>query len=67
MARRKFDDSGYPADPHDVDEHVWFYVDKKGLVLAHRLTNMPAEISTIPWRMIKRALADHEKATERRK
>jgi hypothetical protein len=66
MSNRQFDQFGYPCEPHDVDEHVWYYVQKEGIMLVHRVLNQPSETVVIPWRMIKRALADHEKAKERK-
>lgn len=60
--KRIFDENGYPIDPQAMSqEHLWFYVQKKGVIVAH--SNASAVIS---WMQIKRALADHGKAKSRR-
>lgn len=64
--RRKFDYAGYPCEPHDVTDDVWYYVQKDGVTLCHRVKGQPGEITVIPWRMVKRALADRENANARR-
>ncbi len=67
MIRRTFDHKGYPCEPTDLDERAWYYVQKDGVVVCHRGNfGDPAEVAVIPWRLLKRALADHEKANGRR-
>lgn len=66
MAKRKFDCAGFPCEPHDVTDDAWYYVQKTGIALCHRVNGQPGEIILIPWKMIKRALADREKAKSRR-
>ena len=62
MAKRIFDIDGYPTDPHAMStKHLWFYVQKDGVIVAH--ANGSAAIS---WAQIRRALADHGKAKSRR-
>lgn len=66
MARRIFDYLGYPCDPHDLTNDAWYYVQKEGVTLCHRVKGQPGEIVVIPWSKVKRAIADHEKAPGRR-
>lgn len=65
MARRIFDYQGYPCAPIDLSDRAWFYIQKEGLIVcAHG--DGPTEQAVIPWRMIRRALEDHDKAKGRR-
>ena len=66
MSKRKFDFTGHPCESHDVTKDVWYYVQKDGLTLCHRVGGQTGEIVVIPWRKIKRALDDHAKAKDRR-
>lgn len=65
--KRTFDYKGYPCEPHGVTPDVWYYVEPDGLNICHRVNGNPSEIIILPWRMIKRAVADHEKAKQRKK
>ncbi len=65
--KRKFDYDGYPCEPHYINKNVWYYVEKTGLTICHYDANQyPSEFIVIPWRMIRRALADHDKAKYRK-
>jgi hypothetical protein len=66
MTRRKFDYTGHPCEPHHVTDNIWFYVQKDGMTVCNYVAGHNGEVAVIPWRMIKRAIADHEKAMERR-
>jgi hypothetical protein len=72
VSRRQFDEDGYPCDstPIDSDHYeAWFYTQKEGiLVCADGCKNCGRQRPslTLPWRAIKRALVDHEKAKERK-
>ena len=67
MAKRDFDYLGYPCEPTSLNENAWFYVQKEGiLVCTHRGVGNPTEQAIIPWRLVKKALADHEKAKGRK-
>jgi len=62
MGKRIFDEDGYPVDPHPMStEHLWFYVQKQGIIVAHANGS-----ATISWRQIKRALSDRTKANDRK-
>lgn len=68
MSKRIFDYHGYPCAPTDIADDTWFYVQKIGIIICGRSSNGdPCEQAVMPWRMVKRALADHEKAKERKK
>lgn len=67
MAKRQFDYQGYPCAPIDLSDRAWFYIQKEGLIVCARAANGdPSEQAIIPWRMIKRVMADHEKAKGRK-
>jgi hypothetical protein len=66
MARRIFDYQGYPCDPTNLSERTWFYVQKEGVIICTRGAGNPTEQAVIPWRLVKKAVADHEKAKERK-
>lgn len=66
MGRRQFDYTGHPCEPHRVDDNFWYYVQKHGLTVCQHRAGRNAEVGIIPWRLVKLALADHEKAEERR-
>lgn len=67
MSRRKFDYTGHPCEPQDLSDNAWFYAQKDGIVICCRTrSGDPSELAVMPWQMVKRALADHEKAKERR-
>lgn len=52
------DFNGYPTEPRKTDnEHIWFYVQKEGLIVAHANGS-----ATISWAQIERALSDHKAA-----
>lgn len=65
---RKFDYRGYPVNSVQVTEHAWFYVQEDGIMVwANSKGGHAAAPAVIPWRAIKQALRDHEKAKSRRK
>lgn len=66
MSRRKFDQAGHPCEPTNLNKKFWFYVQKEGLVLCSYTNGNPTEVATMPWSLVKRAIADHEKAKDRR-
>lgn len=59
---RKFDQHGYPVRPYDISEDSWYYIQKRGLLVIWR---GKGSLVLIPWRRIKQALLDHEKAPRR--
>lgn len=65
MSKRKFDTQGHPCAPINLNDRFWFYVQKDGLVCCSYTSGNPTEVAIIPWRLVKRALADHEKAKDR--
>lgn len=68
MRRRKFDYTGHPRESTNLNDNIWFYVQKGGVVFCAYGGSVgnPTEVVTMPWRMVRRALADHEKAKERK-
>jgi hypothetical protein len=67
MAKRQFDYQGYPCAPVNLDENSWFYATKEGVVTCTRtLIGNPAKQVTLPWRLVKRSLDDHERSKKRR-
>lgn len=66
MAKRQFDHTGHPCEPHHVDDNFWYYVQKDGLTVCQYLKGHNTEVGVIPWRLVKLALSDHEKAKGRR-
>lgn len=69
MAKRKFDVTGHPCESTNLSKNIWFYVQKDGVVFCSYggSAGNPTEVVTMPWRLVKRALADHEKAKGRRR
>ena len=47
-------------------DDVWYYVEKKGISIYHWDRGRQTEVIIIPWRMVKRAVADHAKAKSRK-
>jgi hypothetical protein len=66
VKKRLFDVDGYPCSPTYLEEEAWYYVQKDGLVICTSWKWKPGEAVTVRWRTIKRALADHEAAKERK-
>jgi hypothetical protein len=66
MRRRNFTNDGYPYDPMDVSDRLWLYTDKKGLCVVMRRPGKGIELDHVPWSVVKKALADHQKARSRR-
>jgi len=64
--RRKFDHRGYPREPHHMTDDVWYYVQKRGVIVCHRIRGEPGELTIIPWRKVARALDDHKKSKTRK-
>jgi hypothetical protein len=50
----------------DVSDRLWLYADEKGLCVVMRRPGKGIELDHVPWNVVKRALADHEKARSRR-
>lgn len=67
MAKRVFDHLGYPCEPVNLGDKFWFYAQKEGMVCCSYTRGNPTEIAIIPWRIVKRALSDREKAKGRRR
>ena len=65
VSRRKFDETGHPCNASYLDEDAWYYVQKEGLIICTH-SGKPGKAVTMRWRSVKRALADHEKAKERK-
>lgn len=66
MTKRKFDATGHPCEPTSLHHDFWFYVQKEGVVLCSYTRGNPTELTVMPWRMVRRALDDHDKAKSRR-
>lgn len=64
-SRRKFDITGHPCESHNVSDNFWYYVQKDGLTVCQFSRGHTTEVGVIPWRLVKLALADHEKAKVR--
>lgn len=67
MAKRQFDHTGHPCEAHNVADNFWYYVQKDGLTVCQFSRGQNTEVGVIPWRLVKLALSDHEKAKERRR
>lgn len=64
----KFDFQGYPCEARQIRDDVWFYVQKEGVVICHRMPGgNPGELVVFPWPGLKQALLDHGRASERKK
>jgi hypothetical protein len=62
MAKKRGTDRwGYPLDPQDVSKWVWYYEERKGLVVIVQHPNEDGGIVaipafTIPWRMVEKSV-----------
>jgi len=66
MSRRTFNDQGYPCAPVDLSKDCWFYAQREGFIVVTRRGICVAH-EIIPWRRVRKALADHDKAKDRRR
>jgi hypothetical protein len=68
MSRRTFDWQGYPCEPTNLSDDMWFYASKEGVIICGRSqSGDPCEQAIMPWRLVKRALNDHETSKERKR
>lgn len=72
--KRQFDETGYPCESSPIerdgrDGDAWFYTQKEGVLVCAdgcKHCGRQRKAIALPWRAIKRALADHEKAKSRK-
>jgi hypothetical protein len=67
--KRQFDETGHPCEPNDITSDAWFYTQQDGLIVC--ASGCPGcgkqrRSLLIPWRVVKRAVADHGKAKDRK-
>ena len=62
----------YPRSPRNVNRETWFYEEPSGLVIVRQLHSprgelVHADIFTVPWRFVERAVANHRRIKTLRK
>lgn len=72
MARRQFDETGYPCDSTSLEwgsGEAWSYTQKEGLLVCTdgcKHCGRQRNALVLPWRLVKRAMADHEMSKDRK-
>lgn len=64
--REEVDIDGYPTRPRDISKSAWFYEQVEGLVVVQHQEGGSPITTTIPWRLVEKAV-DHHRAARSKK
>ena len=61
MARKKVIAESDHINPIPVDADCWMYAERVGLCIVHHDNDKNAQMITIPWRLVERAVGEKPK------